>query len=469
MSRLQCTPVTAAGQIWTGTDCTSVVQTPQSAAPLPARPQLAAGPPQAASWPPARRRPPFTQTPDPAMENLPAFLQGLHTILVRRARQSGNAYTDDTDADLGNLANPGGEPVSRWTIQRGLKKLKAAGVISTVPVQGRRRIYPISLDLEQTVPPELLGGCSTGATGAPHGCYSPPPAHLKVVFVKRERIQRPPNPPKNLPERKQPESPDAPIDADLNAPEPKRQISHCKLLPARATAPAPAEVLRRTPPQIAPEAVQARVYAMITGIVKATAIDAPRAAAPPAGPAPPPPADAPDKTAQTDEEKLLEGLSPQSRLMLDSLPLGRRNRMIREALSPFDDRSVRYLEKALEMIGRDEPPLPPTATVPEMIDQVLDRPTPFLALDVAQKLTNKFKDPQYSAGFQQIMLAVWRKTIDPNVVKFAYSYVTTRRHGAAYFWTIIKDKTGVIGDDLAELAAGETPRRLAGKSLGRKS
>ena len=70
------------------------------------------------------------------------------------------------------------------------------------------------------------------------------------------------------------------------------------------------------------------------------------------------------------------------------------------------------------------------------------------------------------AASQMLMFAVWRGRVDARSVRFAYEYAASPKHDIgnreAYFWTTVRDKTGIRGDELEGLAYGEdfpNPRR----------
>jgi hypothetical protein len=167
------------------------------------------------------------------------------------------------------------------------------------------------------------------------------------------------------------------------------------------------------------------------------------------------------KAKLTDEQRTLAVLTPEEQVIFLALSLVPRAKLAREfAYNPTNPGAKIALQRDLKASAIAAPPIPADLPTGELVRVMATRNDAQLPGRVAQRITNQFKDPQYLAGRELLLTAVWRGTVDAGTVAWAYEYVTTKmtkthvRSPGALFWRIVREKTGIRGEDLRRLAKG---------------
>ena len=125
---------------------------------------------------------------------------------------------------------------------------------------------------------------------------------------------------------------------------------------------------------------------------------------------------------------------------------------------------ISYLKKKLASSAVQEKPLITEAmTTAEIIRKLPECRDGSLPKVAAQRLKNEFgrSDSQdFWKGYEFLMTAIWRGTVDAEAVAWCFEYTRTKRlksyvpKPGNYFWKAVRRRTGIKGSDLERLAAG---------------
>jgi len=166
------------------------------------------------------------------------------------------------------------------------------------------------------------------------------------------------------------------------------------------------------------------------------------------------------------ELTFLAGLTREQRAMFDAKSPAKRRAMLVPHAAGFD-RIIAEHQKSMELsppkpinsAAKSQPALTAMPTA-ELIGRVREL-DPHGVQAVAERLVTEFGGAQnnrYWTGFHMLMMAAWRGAVDAGAVRFAYERATNRKRKitkrGAYFWTAVRDQTGIKPEDLKRLAYG---------------
>lgn len=384
----------------------------------------------------------------PSAGKLSIPLRGLLTLLMERAWRFGLRYTIDTDTELADLAD-----LSRSTIAGYLTRLREAGFIQSTIVNGRRRIYPVDKHGNPTMPPELGTGARPSRRarapmqGGAHAGVATigDPAH--VVVVRERDLNDPLGPPPERPRLALPAPTLAAVLPMAIAEQPAPAMPCVAIAATVQGPPLVAQASAAEPAAQGPAAVQpVEVEPQVTPrVVSWAGLVAPKAEAP-----------------KSPEQRLRAALSQAACAALDALPAAQRAKMIREfgsgAMTPT---SISYYERKLTMpVAAGQVPIPERAPTAELIRRLPGCGDGALPKMVTERLVVEFGGALDRALWTQIdllMTAAWLGTVNAEALAFAYEKAMAKKvceKRGAYFWRVVRDKTGIRGEDLKRLAAG---------------